>query len=318
MKVIVIGGGSWGSVFSALLAEKGHDVTLACRDPEQARAIALTGRNPRYMTNADLRGVSARPLVDAPFEEAELVCVAVPSHSFREIAQQLEGGAPVLILAKGLDPTTGERLSQVVADRPVAVLTGPNHAEEIADGMPAAAVIASDDGGLASELQHAIISPRFRVYVNPDLPGVELAAASKNVIALAAGGADGLGIGDNAKAAHISRGLAEITRLGVAFGARTETFAGLAGIGDLVVTCWSRHSRNRRAGELIARGASPKQAEREIGMVVEGLTTAPVVRDLARRLRIDLPITEGICQVLDGASAADMVLELMGRTPTEE
>ncbi len=318
MKIVVVGGGSWGSVFSALLAERGHDVTLACRDPEQARAIGETGRNPRYMTNTDLRGVGARPLVDAPFNEAELVCVAVPSRSFREIAERLEGEAPVLILAKGLDPASGERLSRLVAGRPVAVLTGPNHAEEIADGMPAAAVIASDDGGLASELQHAIISPRFRVYVNPDLVGVELAAAAKNVIALAAGGADGLGIGDNAKAALISRGLAEITRLGEAFGARNETFAGLAGIGDLVVTCWSRHSRNRRAGELIARGASPAAVEREIGMVVEGLTTAPVVRELGGRVGIDLPITEAVCQVLDGASAADLVPELMGRRPTEE
>ena len=319
MRVVVIGGGSWGSVFSALLAERGHDVTLACRDPDQARAIVETGRNPRYMTNTSLNGVAARPLTDTPFDEAELVCVAVPSRSFREIVARLDGEAPVLILAKGLDPATGERLSRLVRGRPVAVLTGPNHAEEIAEGMPAAAVIASDDGGLASELQHAIISSRFRVYVNPDLVGVELAAASKNVIALAAGGADGLGIGDNAKAALISRGLAEITRLGEAFGARNETFAGLAGIGDLVVTCWSRHSRNRRAGELIARGASPDEAEREIGMVVEALTTAPVVRDLARRAGIELPITEAVCQVLEGrASPADMVLELMGRTPTDE
>ena len=319
MKVVVVGGGSWGSVFSALLAERGHDVTLACRDPEQARAIAETGRNPRYMTNAKLDGVRAGPLAAAPLAEAELVCVAVPSRSFREIAERLEGRAPVLILAKGLDPATGERLSRLVTGRPVAVLTGPNHAEEIADGMPAAAVIASDDGGLAGELQHAIISPRFRVYVNPDLVGVELAAASKNVIALAAGGADGLGIGDNAKAALVSRGLAEITRLGEAFGARSETFAGLAGIGDLVVTCWSRHSRNRRAGELIARGASPEEAERQIGMVVEGLTTAPAVRALGRRRGVEVPITEAVCQVLEGrASPADMVLELMGRTPTEE
>ena len=319
MRIVVIGGGSWGSVFSALLAERGHDVTLACRHPEQARAIAETGRNPRYMTNAKLDGVRAGPLAGAPFGEAELVCVAVPSRSFREIAERLEGAAPVLILAKGLDPATGERLSRLVTGRPVAVLTGPNHAEEIADGMPAAAVIASEDDGLASELQHAIISPRFRVYVNPDLVGVELAAASKNVIALAAGGADGLGIGDNAKAALVARGLAEITRLGEAFGARSETFAGLAGIGDLVVTCWSRHSRNRRAGELIARGASPEEAEREIGMVVEGLTTASAVRDLGRRRGVEVPVTEAVCQVLEGrASPADMVAELMGRMPTEE
>jgi glycerol-3-phosphate dehydrogenase (NAD(P)+) len=320
MKAVVVGGGSWGSVFSVLLAERGHEVWLACRTAAQAREIERAGRNPRYVPDVDLSAVRATAVSEAPIAAADLIAVAVPSRAFREVVAALpDGSAPVLSLVKGLDPASGERLSRVVANRPVAVLSGPNHAEEIAERLPAAAVIASEDEELATELQHAIISPRFRVYVNPDLVGVELAAASKNVIALAAGGADGLGIGDNAKAALISRGLAEITRLGEASGARNETFAGLAGIGDLVVTCWSRHSRNRRAGELIARGASPQEAEREIGMVVEGFTTAPVVRDLGRRLGIELPITEAVCRVLEGrTSAADMVLELMGRTPREE
>jgi glycerol-3-phosphate dehydrogenase (NAD(P)+) len=224
----------------------------------------------------------------------------------------------VLSLTKGLDPATGERLSKLVRDRGVAVLSGPNMAEEIAVGLPSAAVIAGEDEELATELQHAIISPRFRVYVNTDVVGVELCAASKNVMALAAGAVDGLEAGDNAKAALITRGLSEMARLGEACGARAETFAGLAGMGDLVVTCWSRHSRNRGAGELIARGASPDEAVAEIGQVVEGLTTAPVVRDLARRLEIELPITEAVCAVLEGASLQDLASGLMGRRPKDE
>jgi glycerol-3-phosphate dehydrogenase (NAD(P)+) len=257
-------------------------------------------------------------IADAPIAEADLVCIAVPSRAFREVVETLPGGAPRLILTKGLDPTSGERLSQVLRGAPVAVLSGPNHAEEIAQGLPAAAVLASEDEELADQLQHAIISPRFRVYVNTDLVGVELCAAAKNVIALAAGAVDGLGLGDNAKAALIARGLSEMTRLGEARGARSETFSGLAGMGDLVVTCWSRHSRNRRAGELIAQGASPEEAVESIGMVVEGLTTAPVLRDLAKRLDIELPITEGVCAVLGGASLQDLISGLMGRKPTDE
>src|SRR5205823_1377301 len=204
-----------------------------------------------------------------------------------EVAASLPGTSPVLSLTKGLDPATGERLSTRVEGRPVAVLSGPNMAAEIAAGLPSAAVIASEDRALADELQHAITSLVFRVYVNEDLVGVELCAAAKNVIGLAAGGVDGLGLGDNAKAALISRGLAEMARLGEACGARQETFAGLAGMGDLVVTCWSRHGRNRHAGELIAQGATPEEAAATIGQVVEGLTTAPVLRDLSRRLGIE-------------------------------
>jgi glycerol-3-phosphate dehydrogenase (NAD(P)+) len=317
MKIAVVGCGSWGSVFAALLAEGGHEVTLLCRDPEQAQAIADTGRNPRYLTQVDLSSVAAMTL-DEEAGEADLVCVAVPSKAFREVVQALPGEAPVLSLAKGLDPASGERLSRVVEGRPVAVLTGPNHAEEIAEGLPAAAVIASEDGELAHRLQHELISPRFRIYLNTDLVGVELSAAAKNVMALAAGAVDGLALGDNAKAALVARGLAEMTRLGEACGARAETFAGLAGMGDLVVTCWSRHSRNRRAGELISRGMPVDEALAEIGMVVEGLTTAPVLRDLSRRLGIELPITEAVCEVLEGASLGQLIAGLMERRPTGE
>jgi glycerol-3-phosphate dehydrogenase (NAD(P)+) len=223
-----------------------------------------------------------------------------------------------LSLTKGLDPASGLRLSEVVRGRPVAVLSGPNHAEEIARCLPAAAVIASEDGALAVELQHALMSPRFRVYVNSDLVGIELCAASKNVIALAAGGVDGWGFGDNAKAALITRGLAEMARLGEACGARAETFAGLAGMGDLVATCYSGYSRNRRAGELIARGHTAEEAEREIGMVVEGLTTAPALDGLASRVGVELPITHAVRRVLEGTDPADLAAGLMGRRPTDE
>jgi glycerol-3-phosphate dehydrogenase (NAD(P)+) len=318
VKAVVVGAGSWGSAFACVLRDGGHDVTLAARDPEQVAAINETGRNPRYARGADLRGIAAAVLADAPVAGAELVVAAVPSRVFGEVVEALPGSAPLLSLTKGLDPATGERLSTLVRDRPVAVLSGPNIADEIVRGLPAAAVVASDDLALAVLLQVAINSVVFRVYVNEDIVGVELCAAAKNVIALAAGAADGLGLGDNAKAALVSRGLAEIRRLADAAGARPDTFAGLAGMGDLIVTCWSPSGRNRRAGELIARGATADEAVAEIGMVVEGLTTAPVLRDVSQRLGIELPITEGVCAVLEGTTIAALVEQLMSRAPTTE
>jgi glycerol-3-phosphate dehydrogenase (NAD(P)+) len=290
VNVVVVGGGAWGTAFSALLERRGHAVTLATR------------------TTID----------DAPYEEAELVVMAVPSSSFGVALGHVRGDAPVLSLVKGLDPRTGARLSTLVRDRPVAVLSGPNMAEEVAAGLPGATVIASEDEELARLLQEAINSTVFRVYVNTDLVGVEICAAAKNVIALAAGGVDGLGLGDNAKAALITRGLVEMARLGEACGAESETFFGLAGMGDLVVTCWHPSGRNRRAGELIARGLSAELARAEIGQVIEGLTTAPVLRDLSHRLGIELPITEGVCSVLEGLPLDELLASLMGRRPTDE
>ena len=317
MRITVVGAGSWGTAFARVLLDRGHDVTLAARDAAQARSIAETGRNPRYASSVDLAGARATTL-DELDAAAELFVLAVPSKAFADVAARLPGSAPVLGLTKGLDPATGDRLSLHVGDRPVAVLSGPNMAEEIADGLPTAAVVASEDGYLAGQLQHALNSSRFRIYVNPDVVGVELCAAAKNVIALAAGAVDGLGLGDNAKAALITRGLAEMARLGDAAGARPETFSGLAGMGDLIVTCWSRHGRNRHAGELIARGRTPDEAVAEIGQTVEGLTTAPVLRDLSHRVGVELPITEGVCSVLGGQQLADLLANLMRRQPTEE
>jgi glycerol-3-phosphate dehydrogenase (NAD(P)+) len=318
VKTVVVGAGSWGTAFARLLADRGHAVTLAARDPDQAQAIRDTGRNPRYQRQVDLSDVAATNIDDAPYENADVIVVAIPSKAFGQTVRSLPGRAPILSLTKGLDPETGERLSTLVRDRPVAVLSGPNMAEEIAAGLPTAAAIASEDGELAERLQDEINSLTFRVYVNPDLVGVELCAAAKNVIALSAGGVDGLGLGDNAKAALITRGLSEMARLGEACGAEPETFSGLAGMGDLIVTCWHPSGRNRRAGELIARGRTPDEAVAEIGQTVEGLTTAPVLRDLSYRLGIELPITNGVCTVLDGMPLSELLASLMGRRPTEE
>jgi len=291
-----VGAGIWGTAFAGLMSDGGHEVTLA-------------GRQPRD-------GVAA--IGDAPLSDADLVVIAVPSRAFGEVVAALPGTSPVLSLTKGLDPATGRLLSTLVSGRPVAVLSGPTFAEEVAAGLPCATVVASEDEELAVRLQQELNSPLFRVYVNTDLTGVEFCGAAKNVIALAAGGVDGLGLGDNAKAALITRGVAEMTRLGSACGARAETFAGLAGMGDLMVTCWSRLGRNRRAGDLIARGSTPEQAAAEIGHVVEGLTTAPVLRALSRSVGIELPITDAICAVLEGESVQALAAGLMGRRPTGE
>jgi glycerol-3-phosphate dehydrogenase (NAD(P)+) len=315
MRAVVVGGGTWGTGFARLLADRSFEVTLAVRDPDVARTISETGRNPHYSRGVDLSGIAATTSIP---DDAELYVVAVPSEAYRSVVEALPGGAPVLSLTKGLDPETGERLSTLVRGRPVAVLSGPNMAEEVLAGLPAVSVVASEDVELARRLQEALSSLVFRVYVNDDVVGVELCAAAKNVIALAAGAVDGLGLGDNAKAALITRGLVEMARLGEALGASPETFSGLAGMGDLIVTCWHPSGRNRRAGELMARGASAAEALAEIGQVVEGLTTAPVLRDLSRRLEIELPITEGVCSVLAGRPLHELAASLMGRRPTDE
>jgi glycerol-3-phosphate dehydrogenase (NAD(P)+) len=318
VRIVVVGGGSWGTAFAKLLSEHGHEVTLACRDAAQAHAMADTGRNPRYLRDVSLEGITAVTLADAPVEDADLAVLAVPSSAFAGVVSSLSGSCPILSLTKGLDPTTGHRLSTLVTGRPVACLSGPNFAEEIANGLPAATVVASEDESLAVRLQEAINSPTFRVYVNTDVVGVEFCGAAKNVMALAAGGIDGLRLGDNAKAGLITRGVAEMARLGQAAGARLETFAGLAGMGDLMVTCWSSLGRNRRAGELIAQGHTREEALAEIGQVVEGITTAPLLRELGRMLDIELPITDGVCSVLDGEDLGELVAAIMGRRPRSE
>ena len=309
----------WGTAFAHLLADRRHEVTLVDCDPDVVRSLAESGRNARYLPELELEGVAALTVAQAEelFEQVDLLVVAVPSRAFAAAVAALPGTSPLLSLTKGLDPVSSARLSTLVEKRPLAVLSGPNFAEEIAAGLPAAAVVASEDLELATRLQAEIASTSFRVYVNPDLIGVELCGAAKNVIALAAGAVDGLGLGDNAKATLMTRGLAEMTRLGLACGARADTFAGLAGMGDLIATCWHPHGRNRRAGELIGRGVTPEQAREQIG-TVEGMTAAPVLSEMAQRVGVELPITEAVCAVLGGGEVKELAVELMGRKPTGE
>jgi glycerol-3-phosphate dehydrogenase (NAD(P)+) len=309
----------WGTAFAQLLAGRGHQLTLVDSDHEVVRSLIENGRNLRHLPELELKGVKALEVEQAAelFEQVDLLVVAVPSRAFATAVAALPGSSPLLSLTKGLDPISSARLSTLVEGRPVAVLSGPNFAEEIAAGLPAAAVVASEDIELATRLQAEIASSSFRVYVNPDLIGVELCGAAKNVIALAAGAVDGLGLGDNAKATLMTRGLAEMTRLGLACGARADTFAGLAGMGDLIATCWHPRGRNRRAGELIGRGVTPEQAREQIG-TVEGMTAAPVLSEMAQRADVELPITEAVCAVLRGGEVKELAIELMGRKPTGE
>lgn len=319
MKVGVLGAGAWGTAFSHLLLGRGHEVTLVDSDEEVVRSLNKSGRNLSHLPELELKDVKALTTQQAGelFEQVDLLVVAVPSRAFSAAVAALPGSSPLLSLTKGLDPVSNARLSTLVEGRPVAVLSGPNFAEEIAAGLPAAAVIASQDVELATRLQTEIASTAFRIYVNPDLIGVELCGAGKNVIALAAGAVDGIGLGDNAKAALMTRGLAEMARFGLACGARADTYAGLAGMGDLIATCWHPHGRNRRAGELIGRGVTPERAREQIG-TVEGMVTAPVLNEMAKQVGVELPITEAVCAILGGGEVKDLAVELMGRKLTGE
>jgi glycerol-3-phosphate dehydrogenase (NAD(P)+) len=328
MRALVVGGGSWGTAFACVLARRGHVVTLGVRDPEAARVMARDRTNARYLPGVRLEALVTPVPLDLPRNcgGAELVVLAVPSRSFATVAEQvrLDDGAMALTLTKGLEPQSGALLLDVLAERGgidpecTAFLTGPNHAEEIGKGHPAAAVLTSPSTAAATRLQSLLTGGMFRIYRSDDVVGVQLCAAAKNVIAVAAGASDGLGFGDNAKAALMTRGLAEMSRLGEAFGADPRTYAGLAGMGDLVATCTSRHSRNRAAGEQIAQGIAPGEIEGRLGMAVEGLATAPALRGLGVERAVDLPITESVCAVIEGMPLAEALLGLLERVPASE
>jgi glycerol-3-phosphate dehydrogenase (NAD(P)+) len=263
---------------------------------------------------------------DADISAADLVVYAVPTQAVREVARwaapRRAAGALQLSLAKGYELGTLKRPTQVIEEEtgsPAAALSGPNHAEEVSQDMPSATVIAAADEALAVALQAAITSDTFRVYTNDDVVGVEFCGAVKNPIAVAVGMSDGLGFGDNSRASLITRSIAEMTRLGMIQGAHIATFTGLAGIGDLIATCTSRHSRNRLAGELLAKGASPAEVEQQVGQVVEGIPTAYALHDLAGRLGIEMPVVENVYQVLEGRrTPQECVAALMGRKPKKE
>ncbi|MFM9018946.1 MAG: NAD(P)H-dependent glycerol-3-phosphate dehydrogenase [Actinomycetota bacterium] len=326
--VVVIGAGAWGCTFARVASEAGARVALACHTAEQAMVLRETRHDRVHLGDVALPDDVVVTHVADPtaLDGASMVIIALPSRvvaaEAAALGPRIPAGAGVLSLTKGLEPGTGRVLSDVWADAapgvPFAVLSGPNHAEEIAQGQPAAAVV-SGDPALAARVQQVVSGPAFRVYVNDDLVGVELCGAAKNVIALAAGMSDGLGFGDNAKAALITRGLAEMTRLGRAAGATDATFRGLAGMGDLVATCTSRHSRNRRAGEMIARGMPADAVEQEIGQVVEGLATARALLTRAEAAGVELPISEQVAAAaFDGRPPAECLRNLMARAPSSE
>lgn len=329
--VAVLGAGSWGTTFAKVLADAGSEVTLWARRPEVALAVRSTRRNPGYLPDVELPS-SLRATSDhrEALDGADTVVLAVPSQTLRANltgwVDELPVGATLLSLAKGVELETLERMSEVVrevagvgADR-VAVLSGPNLAREIAAGQPTATVIACTDHERAVSLQQACTTSYFRPYTNTDVVGCELGGAGKNVIALACGMAVGMGLGGNTTATIITRGLAEIARLGVALGARQETFAGLAGLGDLVATCSSPLSRNRTFGELLGRGSTLARAQQAAhGQVAEGVKTCTALRALARRHGVEVPITDGVHRVChEGAPASAMARELLGRSPKPE
>ncbi len=324
MEIAVVGSGGWGTALAKLLTENGHTVTLWSFLREESENLAKTRENPL------LKGV---PLPDMTYTwdpacvaGKKLVVMASPSFAARataeKVAPYLDADAVLVSVAKGIEAGTSKRLSEVLseaADRTVAVLCGPSHAEEVGRGIPTGCVAACPDIEVAERVQDVFMNERFRVYASRDVVGVELAAALKNVIALCAGISDGLGCGDNTKALLMTRGLTEIARLGISMGGRRETFAGLAGVGDLIVTCTSMHSRNRRAGILIGQGKDPQTAMKEVGAVVEGYYAAKAACELAEKRGVEMPIAREAYRILyEGASPAGAVAKLMGRDRRRE
>jgi glycerol-3-phosphate dehydrogenase (NAD(P)+) len=326
--VAILGNGSFGMAMATLLTGKTGKIRLIGRNPKTAAALEAARRSPNYLTgitlgenvrsSSDLRDALTHPLV----------IFAIPTSATRAMARKLAdiglpADAVLLSCAKGIEKDSGSRMSQVLREvfpqNPIAVLSGPNLAEEIASGQATCAVIGSDDPALAVDIQELFTTASFRSYTSDDLAGIEIGGAVKNVYAIAAGMAHGLGLGDNAVAALVTRSLAEMTRLGIAMGGRMETFAGLSGVGDLMVTCFSSHSRNHRVGFALGRGKSLKQAVAELGMVAEGVPNTLSIHDAARRSGIRTPIIDAVHSILyDGISVPAAMQELLSRDPRPE
>lgn len=326
-RIGVIGAGSWGIALSSLLSANGHQVTVWSAFEKEVESLKET------------RGLKTLPDLVLPddmkftadlasaMKDKDLLVTAVPSIYVRETAKKMKPflaeGQLVVNVAKGIEEATLMTLTDILEEElpgaDVAVLSGPSHAEEVSRGLPTTCVAGAKTRETAEKIQNIFMSPVFRVYISPDILGIEIGGALKNVIALAAGIADGLGYGDNTKAALITRGVAEISRLGIAMGGKAETFGGLTGIGDLIVTCASMHSRNRRAGILIGKGYTMKEAMDEVQMVVEGVYSAKAGLALARKYQVSMPIIESVNEVLfDGKSAKEAVADLMLRDKTVE
>ena len=328
MNITVIGTGGWGTALAVLAHGNGHRVTLWGRLPEEVEPILATRENQLFLPGVKVPTAILVTLdTVAALREAELVVLAVPSHGMRPICRQLREfmptGVTLVHVAKGIENETGARMSEVIAaefpQNRVVVLSGPSHAEEVGRGIPTAVVVASSDAGQATVAQRAFMNERFRVYTHDDVTGVELGGALKNVIAIAAGCCDGIGFGDNTKAALCTRGLAEMARLGTALGARPATFSGLSGVGDLIVTAFSRHSRNRNFGERLGRGETVAQIIASTKSVAEGVKTAKSVWQLAQRLQVDLPISRQVYSILyEGQPPQQAVRDLMRREAKPE
>lgn len=328
--IAVLGTGSWGTALALLLAKKDCRVKLWGRDQDKNAAIREQRENIFY-----LRGIKLPPEMDitsdlaGALSGAKYIVMSVPSHTVREVAKtirpHLKPGMIIINTGKGIETSTLYRLSEVIGEETkgafthTAVLSGPSHAEEVARDIPTAVVVGAHDKDIAEEVQDLFMTPRFRVYTNPDLIGIELGAALKNAIALGTGIADGLGYGDNSKAALMTRGAAEIASLGMAAGANPLTFAGLAGIGDLIVTCTSMHSRNRRCGILLGQGKPLEEAIKEIGMVVEGVRATQAAVALSKKYDVSMPICTEMHKVLfESKSPHDAVVDLMMRPKKHE
>lgn len=327
-KIAVIGSGGWGCAVAVMLSDKGNDVTLWSWKEEESEAIRKNGENKEFLPGVkiDERIIHLTCALSC-VSDKDLIVLAVPSRAVRSTAHAMAKfvrcGTPIVILSKGLEDKTLKTMSEVVSDeikKSVCVaLSGPSHAEEVARKIPTAVVAACKDTETAKFVQEVFMCPSFRVYTNDDILGVELGGALKNVIALCAGITDGIGFGDNTKAALMTRGIKEISRLGKAMGANEGTFYGLAGIGDLIVTCTSMHSRNRRAGILIGQGKTLKEALDTVHMVVEGVYSSSAAYELSKKMNVEMPIIKKAYEVLfENLNPKDAVISLMIRDRKDE
>ncbi len=327
-KAAVLGAGSWGTALSIALADRGLDVTLYGNEPAVRDEINASHRNSHYLPETELPG-SIRATTDiADVKDAAMVLLVVPSQVARPVLGQLASAglpssATIVNCTKGIDPGTGKLMHELAEeffpDHSVAVLSGPSHAEEVARRMATLATVGSADPAVAARVQEIFALPWFRTYTSTDVVGIELGGVVKNVFAIAAGAIDGLGLGDNAKAAMVTRGLAEMTRLGVAMGAREETFRGLSGMGDLIVTCYSAHSRNNRVGRLLGSGKTLDEAVAATGQVAEGVPNAKNAHELARRLGVRTPLIDQVHAVLfESKPPAEALRELLERDQRAE
>ncbi len=330
-KVSIIGAGSWGTALAFVLAENGHDSLIWTRRAEQADEINNQHTNKRYLPEVRLpENLNSTSELQVAVQHAKTIVLAVPTIAMRETCRQIQQllTEPTVFVhvSKGIDPESLERISEIIADEideslreAIVVLSGPSHAEEVVLRHPTTVAAASSNMEAAEGVQDLFMNNFFRVYTNKDVIGVELGGALKNVIALAAGISDGLGYGDNAKAALITRGLAEITRLGVKMGAEQQTFSGLTGLGDLVVTCTSVHSRNWRAGNALGKGQSLETVTKEMGMVIEGVRTTKAAYQLAQQFDVNMPLTEALYSVLFGDTPPKQAVDqLMSRGKKQE